>query len=88
MSDAKKQTHQLCHMKEIESNGWLDVIPTEELKPSQDPEEGTYSIENGRVLETEAEVHMIMATATEVFGEVRRAAVVLPSLERRGVMKP
>ena len=88
MSDAKKQTHQLCHMKEIESNGWLDVIPTEELKPSQDPEEGTYSIENGRVLETEAEVHMIMATATEVFLEVRRAAVVLPSLERRGVMKP
>ncbi len=67
-------------MYSVQSNGRSEVVAEEELEPSQYPEEETDAVEDGGVLETEAEVHRVMAGA-RAWREV--AAVVISPLDRR-----
>lgn len=66
-------------MQPVHSNRRFEVIAEEELQPGHQPEEQTDAEEDGGVLETQAEVHTVMAGT----GRREVAAIVLSSLERR-----
>ena len=80
-TQGQQKTYEFCSIQHSGgSECGLLITATDKGERSQDPEDGTDTVQDGRVFKTEREIHGIM-TAARVSQQIKLATIVLPLQE-------